>query len=103
MPLLGLDGSHYRFPLSVLSQPRTGIGRERKARAEVNYAAEFFRGCSEDAVHGDWRTRHRRGGANTLLTHVPMGVAALIAPWKFARLWQQGRSPLRWPPDTHSC
>ena len=54
------------------------------ARAEVIYSAEFFRWFSEEAVrntgsYGDAPA----GGAKTLVTHVPVGVAALVTPWNF--------------------
>jgi succinate-semialdehyde dehydrogenase / glutarate-semialdehyde dehydrogenase len=54
------------------------------ARAEVNYAAEFFRWFSEEAVRGDGSYGDApAGGAKTLVTHVPIGVAALVTPWNF--------------------
>lgn len=54
------------------------------AHAEVNYAAEFFRWFSEEAVRGDGSYGDAPGGgAKTLVTHAPVGVAALITPWNF--------------------
>jgi succinate-semialdehyde dehydrogenase/glutarate-semialdehyde dehydrogenase len=54
------------------------------AHAEVNYAAEFFRWFSEEAVRGGGRYGDAPGGgAKTLVTHVPVGVAALVTPWNF--------------------
>ena len=54
------------------------------AHAEVNYAAEFFRWFSEEAVRGEGTYGDAPcGGAKTLVTHVPVGVAALITPWNF--------------------
>jgi succinate-semialdehyde dehydrogenase/glutarate-semialdehyde dehydrogenase len=54
------------------------------AHAEVNYAAEFFRWFSEEAVRGEGSYADAPGGgAKTLVTHVPVGVAALITPWNF--------------------
>lgn len=54
------------------------------AHAEVNYAAEFFRWFSEEAVRGEGSYGDAPGGgAKTLVTHVPVGVAALITPWNF--------------------
>ncbi|MCW2846320.1 MAG: succinate-semialdehyde dehydrogenase [Marmoricola sp.] len=54
------------------------------ARAEVTYAAEFFRWFSEEAVRGEGTYGDAPGGgAKTLVTHVPVGVAALITPWNF--------------------
>ncbi|NUO91741.1 MAG: NAD-dependent succinate-semialdehyde dehydrogenase [Dermatophilaceae bacterium] len=54
------------------------------ARAEVAYAAEFFRWYSEEAVRGEGSYgEFPAGGARTLVTHVPVGVAALVTPWNF--------------------
>ena len=54
------------------------------ARAEVVYAAEFFRWFSEEAVRsGGTYGDAPAGGAKTLVTYVPVGVAALITPWNF--------------------
>jgi succinate-semialdehyde dehydrogenase / glutarate-semialdehyde dehydrogenase len=57
---------------------------EADARAEVAYAAEFFRWFAEEAVrtsggYGD----SPAGGTRTVVTHRPVGVAALITPWTF--------------------
>lgn len=54
------------------------------SRAEVRYAAEFFRWFAEEAVRirGDLRTAP--SGANRILTvHRPVGVALLLTPWNF--------------------
>ncbi len=53
-------------------------------RAEVTYAAEFFRWFSEEAVRtgGDYGTAPA-GGTRTLVTHQPVGVAVLVTPWNF--------------------
>ncbi|NUR79399.1 MAG: NAD-dependent succinate-semialdehyde dehydrogenase [Dermatophilaceae bacterium] len=54
------------------------------ARAEDVYAAEFFRWYSEEAVRGEGSYGEApAGGARTLVTHVPVGVAALVTPWNF--------------------
>jgi succinate-semialdehyde dehydrogenase/glutarate-semialdehyde dehydrogenase len=54
------------------------------ARAEVMYAAEFFRWFSEEAVRTDGAYGvSPAGGARTLVTHKPVGVAALVTPWNF--------------------
>jgi len=54
------------------------------ARAEVTYAAEFFRWFSEEAVRGEGTYADApAGNAKTLVTHVPVGVAALVTPWNF--------------------
>lgn len=54
------------------------------AAAEVTYAAEFFRWFSEEAVRtdGDYGDAPA-GGVRTLVTHRPVGVAALVTPWNF--------------------
>ena len=54
------------------------------ARAEVTYAAEFFRWFSEEAVRIDGDYRRAPGGANWLLvTRQPVGVSLLATPWNF--------------------
>ena len=54
------------------------------ARAEVRYAAEFFRWFGEEAVRTDGSYGLApAGGAHTIVTHRPVGVAALITPWNF--------------------
>ncbi|GAA3617859.1 NAD-dependent succinate-semialdehyde dehydrogenase [Kineosporia mesophila] len=54
------------------------------ARGEVTYAAEFFRWFAEEAVrpHGDFGSSPA-GGTRTIVTHHPVGVAALVTPWNF--------------------
>ncbi|MEH3075626.1 MAG: aldehyde dehydrogenase family protein [Quadrisphaera sp.] len=54
------------------------------ARGEVLYSAEFFRWYSEEAVrpHGDFGSSPA-GGTRTVVTHRPVGVAALVTPWNF--------------------
>lgn len=54
------------------------------ARAEVGYAAEFFRWFSEEAVRteGGYGVSPA-GGTRTIVTHRPVGVAALVTPWNF--------------------
>ena len=54
------------------------------ARAEVAYAAEFFRWFSEEAVRIDGDYRRAPSGANWLMvTRQPVGVALLATPWNF--------------------
>jgi succinate-semialdehyde dehydrogenase/glutarate-semialdehyde dehydrogenase len=54
------------------------------AKAEVLYAAEFFRWFSEEAVRVGGELRMAPSGANRILTyHDPIGVAFLITPWNF--------------------
>ena len=54
------------------------------ARAEVAYAAEFFRWFSEEAVRvtGDFRTAPA-GDKRIVVTHQPVGVSLLVTPWNF--------------------
>ena len=54
------------------------------ARAEVGYAAEFFRWFAEEAVRSDGEYGvSPAGGTRTVVTHKPVGVAALVTPWNF--------------------
>lgn len=55
-----------------------------EARAEVAYAAEFFRWFSEEAVRvgGELRTAPN-GDKRILVLPQPIGVALLITPWNF--------------------
>ena len=54
------------------------------AKAEVNYAAEFFRWFAEETVRisGDFRMAPS-GDKRILVTHQPIGVSLLITPWNF--------------------
>lgn len=54
------------------------------AAGEVGYAAEFFRWFAEEAVRpgGDYGASPA-GGTRTLVTHRPVGIAALVTPWNF--------------------
>jgi len=54
------------------------------ARAEVGYAAEFFRWFSEEAVRPEGGyAESPAGGTRTIVTSRPVGVAALVTPWNF--------------------
>ncbi|HET7681248.1 MAG TPA: NAD-dependent succinate-semialdehyde dehydrogenase [Xanthobacteraceae bacterium] len=54
------------------------------ARAEVSYAAEFFRWNAEEAVRNLGQLYHApASGARTLVHHRPAGVAVLVTPWNF--------------------
>ena len=54
------------------------------SRAEVTYAAEFFRWFSEEAVRIGGELRLAPSGANRILTfRKPVGVALLLTPWNF--------------------
>jgi len=54
------------------------------ARAEVAYAAEFFRWFAEEAPRIGGELRTAPSGANRILTmHRPVGVCLLVTPWNF--------------------
>ncbi|TDB87915.1 NAD-dependent succinate-semialdehyde dehydrogenase [Actinomadura sp. KC216] len=54
------------------------------ARAEVSYAAEFFRWYAEEAVRGAGEMSRAPGGERRILVlHRPVGVCLLITPWNF--------------------
>jgi succinate-semialdehyde dehydrogenase / glutarate-semialdehyde dehydrogenase len=56
----------------------------RDARAEITYAAEFFRWFSEEAVRIDGMVTRAPSGANRILVQrQPVGVAVLVTPWNF--------------------
>ncbi len=54
------------------------------ARAEVKYAAEFFRWYAEEAVRatGDI-SQAPAGGSHILVQHQPIGIAVLVTPWNY--------------------
>lgn len=54
------------------------------ARAEVAYAADFFRWYSEETVRteGSYGVSPA-GGTRSIVTHRPVGVAAMVTPWNF--------------------
>jgi succinate-semialdehyde dehydrogenase / glutarate-semialdehyde dehydrogenase len=55
-----------------------------ESRAEVNYAAEFFRWFSEEAVRVDGRySRAPSGGNRLLVMKQPVGPCLLVTPWNF--------------------
>jgi succinate-semialdehyde dehydrogenase/glutarate-semialdehyde dehydrogenase len=54
------------------------------ARAEVHYAAEFFRWFAEEAARPEGEFRESpAGGARTVVTRRPVGVSAHVTPWNF--------------------
>ena len=56
----------------------------RDARAELTYAAEFFRWYAEEAVRIDGNLTVAPAGANNILvTRQPIGVSVLVTPWNF--------------------
>jgi len=55
-----------------------------ESKAEITYAAEFFRWFSEEAVRIDGRfTRNANGEGRTLVMRQPVGPCLLITPWNF--------------------
>lgn len=72
-----------RDDLAALISAENGKSSQ-DARAEVVYAADFFRWFSEEAVRPDGSYGVApSGGAKTVVTHHPVGVAALVTPWNF--------------------
>jgi len=56
----------------------------KDARAEVAYAAEFFRWYSEEAVRNISEISTNPGGTNRILVlQQPVGVSILVTPWNF--------------------
>jgi succinate-semialdehyde dehydrogenase / glutarate-semialdehyde dehydrogenase len=56
----------------------------RDARAEVTYAAEFFRWYSEEAVRAVGDVATAPSGSNRILVvRQPVGVCVLVTPWNF--------------------
>ena len=54
------------------------------SRAEVAYAAEFFRWNAEEAVRNLGQlSRAPSSGARIVVQHKPIGVAVLVTPWNF--------------------
>lgn len=54
------------------------------ARAEVSYAAEFFRWYAEEAVRLTGTIQTSPNGSNRILTlRQPIGVSVLVTPWNF--------------------
>ena len=56
----------------------------RDAKAEVTYAAEFFRWYAEEAVRNEGALVTAPSGANRIMVqHQPAGVSVLVTPWNF--------------------
>ena len=56
----------------------------RDARAEITYAAEFFRWFAEEAVRIDGMVTRAPSGTNRILVQrQPVGVSVLVTPWNF--------------------
>jgi succinate-semialdehyde dehydrogenase/glutarate-semialdehyde dehydrogenase len=75
--------TEYRDPLARLITRENGKALS-DSRAEVAYAAEFFRWFSEEAVRisGDFR-QAPAGDKRIIVTHQPVGVSLLVTPWNF--------------------
>lgn len=70
-------------PVALLMSLEMGKTRA-DARAEVRYAAEFFRWFSEEAVRIRGELRTAPSGSHRILTiERPVGVALLLTPWNF--------------------
>src|SRR5579875_1094341 len=55
-----------------------------ESKAEIAYAAEFFRWFSEEAVRIDGRFTHAANGSGRILTmKQPVGPCLMITPWNF--------------------
>jgi succinate-semialdehyde dehydrogenase/glutarate-semialdehyde dehydrogenase len=56
----------------------------KDARAEITYAAEFFRWYAEEAVRNEGSLVTAPTGANRIMVqHQPVGVSVLVTPWNF--------------------
>jgi succinate-semialdehyde dehydrogenase / glutarate-semialdehyde dehydrogenase len=56
----------------------------KDARAEITYAAEFFRWYAEEAVRNEGSLVTAPSGANRIMVqHQPVGVSVLVTPWNF--------------------
>ena len=70
----------------------------KDARAEITYAAEFFRWFAEEAVRIDGMMTRAPSGANRILVqHQPVGVSVLVTRGTSPRPWPPARSGPRWP------
>ncbi len=70
-------------PLAALMSAENGKSLS-DARAEVAYAAEFFRWFGEEAVRSSGTYGEApAGGVRNLVARRPVGVAALVTPWNF--------------------
>lgn len=73
----------FREPLARLITRENGKALS-DARAEVAYAAEFFRWFSEEAVRVSGDFRHAPSGDKRIIvTHQPVGISLLVTPWNF--------------------
>src|SRR6266581_3322603 len=56
----------------------------KDAKAEITYAAEFFRWYAEEAVRNEGSLVTAPSGANRIMVqHQPVGVSVLVTPWNF--------------------
>ncbi|GAB3678547.1 NAD-dependent succinate-semialdehyde dehydrogenase [Saccharopolyspora tripterygii] len=85
------DKLHRAFELMLRDQDRLAalIASENgksasDARAEISYAAEFFRWYAEESVRSSGNYGPSpAGGTRTVVSERPVGIAALITPWNF--------------------
>ena len=76
----------------------------RDARAEVTYAAEFFRWYSEEAVRIDGNlTTAPVAGNRILVSRQPIGVSVLVTPWNFPAAMATRKLGRPWPPAARWC
>jgi succinate-semialdehyde dehydrogenase / glutarate-semialdehyde dehydrogenase len=56
----------------------------KDAKAEISYAAEFFRWYAEEAVRNEGSLVTAPSGTNRIMVqHQPVGVSVLVTPWNF--------------------
>ena len=85
LPLTSAGGEYGSLPEPLAALVCAENGKSlADARAEVAYAAEFFRWFAEEAVRtdGSWGPSPA-GGVRNVVTARPVGVAALVTPWNF--------------------
>jgi len=67
-----------------------------ESRAEITYAAEFFRWFSEEAVRIHGRYMVSTTGKGRILTmQQPVGPCVFVTPWNFRPRWAHARSAPR--------
>lgn len=73
--------NHERIARIVTLENGKSLG---DARAEVTYAAEFFRWNAEESVRICGQIGHAPGsGMRIIVQHKPAGIALLVTPWNF--------------------
>ncbi len=74
------------------------------ARAEITYAAEFFRWYGEEAVRNLGSLSIAPNGTNRIMVqHQPVGVSLLITPWNFPAAMATRKIGPRWPRAAPWC